>query len=297
MLATAIIVFREVLEAALIVGIVLAASRGIAASRRLGRGRHRGRRWSARARGGRLAETIAAAAAGIGQEVFNAAILFAAVAMLGWHNVWMTPHGREMATPPTGSAPGCAPAHSRSGRWRWRSGWRCCARARRSCCSSTASPPRRRRRGGDGARRRARIAGGRHRRGGALFRAGQHSAAPPVCGHQLAGSAAGRRHGVAGRRFPAAGRSSAAARQRAVGYLVPADRAQPSRQGPAHADRLYGAARRHPGRVLPRDADRDRRTDAADRAGARLCRRSIAHPERQSQAHPTESRRTAYKKF
>jgi hypothetical protein len=42
------------------------------------------------------AETIAAAASGIGQEVFNAAILFAAVAMLGWHNVWMTQHGRAM---------------------------------------------------------------------------------------------------------------------------------------------------------------------------------------------------------
>jgi len=96
MLATAIIVFREVLEAALIVGIVLAASRGIA---------HRGT-WVA---GGIAvgvigatlvaagAETIAAAAAGMGQELFNAAILLAAVAMLGWHNIWMTTHGREMA--------------------------------------------------------------------------------------------------------------------------------------------------------------------------------------------------------
>jgi len=33
---------------------------------------------------------------GVGQEVFNAGILFAAVAMLGWHNVWMTHHGREL---------------------------------------------------------------------------------------------------------------------------------------------------------------------------------------------------------
>src|SRR4051812_15504389 len=96
MLATAIIVFREVLEAALIVGIVLAASRGIA---------HRGT-WvaggiAAGAIGATLvaagAETIAGAAAGMGQELFNAAILLAAVAMLGWHNIWMTTHGREMA--------------------------------------------------------------------------------------------------------------------------------------------------------------------------------------------------------
>src|SRR5712671_6008276 len=88
MLATAIIVFREVLEAALIVGIVMVASQGV-----MRRGI---------CVGGALviaggAETIAAAASGIGQEVFNAAILFAAVAMLGWHNVWMTQHASELA--------------------------------------------------------------------------------------------------------------------------------------------------------------------------------------------------------
>ena len=95
MLASAIIVFREVLEAALIVGIVMAASRGVA--RRgwwVGGGIGAGIGGALAVAGG--AETIAAAAAGIGQEVFNAAILFAAVAMLGWHNVWMTRHGREM---------------------------------------------------------------------------------------------------------------------------------------------------------------------------------------------------------
>jgi len=94
-LATAIIVFREVLEAALIVGIVLAASRGVA--RRgvwIGAGIGAGVIGSAGVAAG--ADGIAAAAAGIGQEVFNAAILFAAVAMLGWHNIWMTRHGREI---------------------------------------------------------------------------------------------------------------------------------------------------------------------------------------------------------
>jgi high-affinity iron transporter len=95
MLATAIIVFREVLEAALIVGIVLTASRGVPqrgwwVSGGIGTGI-----------GGATivaagAGTIAAAVEGIGQELFDAAILFAAVAMLGWHNVWMTRHGREM---------------------------------------------------------------------------------------------------------------------------------------------------------------------------------------------------------
>jgi high-affinity iron transporter len=96
MLATAIIVFREVLEAALIVGIVMAATRGIR-----GRGTCIGGGIFAGACGAMVvagaAETIAGAVAGIGQELFNAAILFAAVAMLGWHNVWMTRHGREMA--------------------------------------------------------------------------------------------------------------------------------------------------------------------------------------------------------
>src|SRR5437868_8206078 len=44
-----------------------------------------------------FAETLAAAMAGIGQEIFNAAILFAAVAMLGWHNIWMRRHAGELA--------------------------------------------------------------------------------------------------------------------------------------------------------------------------------------------------------
>src|SRR5438067_2397331 len=95
MLATAIIVFREVLEAALIVGIVMAASQGV--MRRgwwVGGGVAAGIVGAAAVAAG--AETIAAAVAGIGQEVFNASILFAAVAMLGWHNIWMTRHGREM---------------------------------------------------------------------------------------------------------------------------------------------------------------------------------------------------------
>jgi high-affinity iron transporter len=96
MLPTAIIVFREVLEAALIVGIVMAASCGAP-----------GRGWwvsggiAAGALGAMgvaaFAATIAAAAEGMGQELFDAGILFAAVCMLGWHNVWMSRHGRALA--------------------------------------------------------------------------------------------------------------------------------------------------------------------------------------------------------
>jgi high-affinity iron transporter len=96
MLATAIIVFREVLEASLVVGIVLAASRGVPR-----RGGWVGGGVAAGVFGAALvalcADAIAAAVNGIGQELFNAAILFTAVAMLGWHNVWMNRHGRELA--------------------------------------------------------------------------------------------------------------------------------------------------------------------------------------------------------
>jgi high-affinity iron transporter len=94
MLAVAVIVFREVLEAALVVGIVLAASRGVP---------RRGK-WVA---GGIVAglvgatlvagftDEIASAVDGIGQEIFNATVLFGAVLMLGWHNVWMSRHAKE----------------------------------------------------------------------------------------------------------------------------------------------------------------------------------------------------------
>ena len=96
MLGAAIIVFREVLEAALIVGIVLAASAGAP---------RRGFWVSCGLAGGVVgaavvalfAAEIAAAASGIGQELLNAAILLLAVGMLGWHNVWMSRHGRELA--------------------------------------------------------------------------------------------------------------------------------------------------------------------------------------------------------
>jgi high-affinity iron transporter len=97
MLATAIIVFREVLEASLVVGIVLAASRGVPR-----RGVWVAGGIAAGVIGAALvaacAGAIADAVNGIGQELFNAAILFTAVAMLGWHNIWMNRHGRELAS-------------------------------------------------------------------------------------------------------------------------------------------------------------------------------------------------------
>ena len=96
MFGTALIVFREVLEAALhrrhrcggdtgIPGRVRCIVGGLAAglmgsvARRVRRGADR-----------QLAE-------GMGQELFNASILGIAVAMLAWHNIWMSVHGRELA--------------------------------------------------------------------------------------------------------------------------------------------------------------------------------------------------------
>jgi high-affinity iron transporter len=96
MLATAIIVFREVLEAALIIGIVLAATQGLA---RRGVWVSTGIMTGVAGAGlvAWFADAISSALAGVGQEVFNAGIMLFAVVMLGWHNVWMKRHGREMA--------------------------------------------------------------------------------------------------------------------------------------------------------------------------------------------------------
>jgi high-affinity iron transporter len=95
-LAALLIVFREVFEAGLIVGIVMAVTSGVP-----------GRTvWIS---GGVAAGVFGACLValftgglselfgGSGQEIFNASILGFAVLMLTWHNVWMARHGRQMA--------------------------------------------------------------------------------------------------------------------------------------------------------------------------------------------------------
>ncbi len=96
MIASAIIVFREALEAALVIGIVLGATRGI-------KGRKTAVAWGVgsgvlgalivAALMGRIAQAVS----GTGQALFEAAVLFTAVAMLGWHCVWMSRHGKKLA--------------------------------------------------------------------------------------------------------------------------------------------------------------------------------------------------------
>src|SRR5215208_3527730 len=96
MFGTALIVFREVLEAALIVGIVGAATQGIAGRRLwIAAGIAAGIAGSLMVAAG--AEAISHLAEGMGQELFNASILGIAVVMLAWHNIWMSAHGRVLA--------------------------------------------------------------------------------------------------------------------------------------------------------------------------------------------------------
>jgi len=96
MLGTAIIIFREVLEAALIIGILAAATRTISGSRHwLAAGVIVGLIGSALVAAS--TDAIGALANGIGQELFNAIVLGIAVLMLAWHNIWMSSHGKALA--------------------------------------------------------------------------------------------------------------------------------------------------------------------------------------------------------
>jgi high-affinity iron transporter len=95
MFAAALIVFREVLEAALVVSIIMAAAQGV----------YRRGMWVSLGIAGGVVGAGAVAAltgvlstlfAGAGQEIVNALILSVAVMLIGWHVVWMNSHGREM---------------------------------------------------------------------------------------------------------------------------------------------------------------------------------------------------------
>src|SRR5277367_726197 len=96
MFVSMIIVFREAMEAGLIVGIVLAATEGV-----VGRGRWISGGIAAGVAGASLVAAFAAALSnafeGAGQEIFTASILVFAVVMLSWHIMWMSHHARTMA--------------------------------------------------------------------------------------------------------------------------------------------------------------------------------------------------------
>ena len=96
MFPTATIVFREIIEVALVISIVLAATRGLPGRFNLvlaGLGI------------GILGSIIIAfftdkisqAIDGVGQEIFNASVMFIAVGFLSWTVIWMKTHGRKLA--------------------------------------------------------------------------------------------------------------------------------------------------------------------------------------------------------
>ncbi len=92
-----ILVFREVLEAALIISIVCAVTRNMP---------NRSKWVTGGVLAGILGAFIVALFAGkiadsfdgVGQEIFNASVLLLAVLMIAWHAIWMSKHGKELAT-------------------------------------------------------------------------------------------------------------------------------------------------------------------------------------------------------
>jgi high-affinity iron transporter len=96
MLASLLIVFREILEAGLIVGVTLAATEGIA-QRSFWVWGGVGLGLAGAALVALVAARLSESVHGVGQVLFNASILIVAVAMLSWHALWMSRHGREMS--------------------------------------------------------------------------------------------------------------------------------------------------------------------------------------------------------
>ena len=96
MLGALIIVFREAIEAGLIVGIVMAVTRGLDGARTYIAG---GALIGALGAGvvAFFADRLSKAFAGSGQELFNASVLALAVGMLAWHNIWMSRNGRALS--------------------------------------------------------------------------------------------------------------------------------------------------------------------------------------------------------
>jgi len=96
MLSALVIVFREVLEMSLVVGMLLAATEGVAgARRRIALGAFVGLlgamlvAW--------LMDVLESSANGNGEFIYNAVLLGMASMMIAWTVIWMTRHGREVA--------------------------------------------------------------------------------------------------------------------------------------------------------------------------------------------------------
>lgn len=96
MLSALVIVFREVLEMSLVIGMLLAATEGLAgARRRIVLGAVTG--LSGAVLVAWLMDVLENAASGNGEFIYNAILLGMASVMIAWTVIWMTRHGREMA--------------------------------------------------------------------------------------------------------------------------------------------------------------------------------------------------------
>jgi len=97
MISSLVIVFREMLEMTLIVGVLLAATRGISGSRQwIGIGVFAGIIGA-----GLFAlfmEQIESSFAGDGEFLFNAVILILASLLIAWTVFWMSSHARQMSS-------------------------------------------------------------------------------------------------------------------------------------------------------------------------------------------------------
>jgi len=95
MLSTAIIIFREAIEISMILGVVLAATRRLPGRLFWVIG---GMAGGAAGAGmvAVFARSISASLSGMGQEFFNAMILFTAALFIGWTVVWMRKHARDV---------------------------------------------------------------------------------------------------------------------------------------------------------------------------------------------------------
>lgn len=96
MFSTGLIIFREILEISIILSVIMAATKAVPSRNRwVWLGIAGGVMGSALV--ALFADVISQSMEGMGQEVFNAAILGVAVVMIGWTVVWMRKHGKELA--------------------------------------------------------------------------------------------------------------------------------------------------------------------------------------------------------
>jgi len=96
MISSMVIVFREMLEMVLVLGVLLAATRGLSGSRLwIGLGVFGGLLGAAFL--GVFMEQMEGSFDGDGEFIFNAVVLFMASTMIAWTVFWMRKHGRMMS--------------------------------------------------------------------------------------------------------------------------------------------------------------------------------------------------------